>query len=528
MSRGPFLEFFAKHSQEINKTNCLNICFFENDKVYSYLLRMPRIYEKEIPFSSLNANIIEMVLEMNCDLDLKKTDFSYLMLDPFYLKDIRTLDFNHLQISIITSKEELIGIAFAYLESDAESVKISNQDFLSLQKEIKIDHKKNYEQNIKNSLLDNLSINYCYHYDNQLITSSDVSPNLCEYNKFVYNGQEIYFKDKNQKNDLNVLSLSFINAHNFDKFTFVFLDFELETETLSFFDILKVHIKKFEQYDFKVYQVSASVFIILLNVIFSNEETRQLKNEFLKYRSIILKSDKEISKNTNLFNLAKYLDDQDITNFSFNEYNNYLQKIRKLNLLSSNNYLQFEKKKKIVNSLDGSILNEIYSYPPIHQDSYIGYEKFNLNSFNVLADLVKKQIAKQTITLTTSLLTKRKTYEKLKKSQNENLEFQIILHFDQIVFGDFEKIYNAIKKINELKIPMIFDSTLYLNNKTSCLIKFADYVFINNDEYLTLINNKEGINLALIDFFIKSNTKIIMATENIDDDFIHHLIYKLL
>lgn len=524
------------------------------EEISVYHIKEPRIYEKRISFDDLANNLLMMVFELKTEIKFKKSELNFELKDPFYLKDLNNQDFNSLLVTPIIENENVIGAVITYFKSDNGYIKFTNNELIKLLKNLDEDEVKEYEARVYDKLTSKTDFlliarvgkqTYLNEFarkqlkvKNSIVYQSDLRLekmiqkliNEIGFNKLVYDTITIYyiecdkFKPINES-EIEVLALQNLNSHHFENhFSYIFVRKSLFSNTDAIIKDLQSLKVKLDITNYKLYEFNDETFIMLLDQVITSKLEEQIK-EFLKDNYIIvLTTNKEITNKMNLIELSKYLYDVQPEEYVKANYIAWLNKKNMEKLSYDDKFKENKLSYEIVSSLDNHILVEMSMLPlrlEYRDSHFISYDKVVEKS---LISAAKMQEEKIMITISTSLLSKRKTYEDVKKILlNNNLWINVIVR-DGEEPNEFLKLISKYKKLN---LMMSCDSSVYLNYYYMNALPLFDGLYIQNNEYEQIRNQEVGLPQVIFDYAIKQYKHLIFENfnPNQDSDYVHFNCY---
>ena len=169
MYRNVILDFLSFYRPQLNKYqfkfatislmgrfNVGNISnlLLRADEVITYHIKEPRIYEKVYSFETFSNTICDMIVFTKQTIILKKDELSFIN-DPYYLKDIRNIDFYSIALVPIIKKNDVVGTIIFYFDSDAKGFSCKQSDLVRLFDNLQNSIGSVYENNIDQALIQN-------------------------------------------------------------------------------------------------------------------------------------------------------------------------------------------------------------------------------------------------------------------------------------------------------------------------------------------------------------------------------------
>ena len=169
MYRSVILDFLSMNRTQLNKFKFkqatisllgrfnqkdISSLLLRADEIITYHVNEPRIYEKIYSFETFSQTICDMVVFTKQQIYLTKEQLTTIN-DPFYLKDIKLIDFNSIVLIPIIKNEDVLGTIIFYFDDFAKDFKCKQSDLLKLFNNLQEYQSNLYESQISNLLLDN-------------------------------------------------------------------------------------------------------------------------------------------------------------------------------------------------------------------------------------------------------------------------------------------------------------------------------------------------------------------------------------
>lgn len=536
-----------------NNNKTIDKIFKNKENILVYHIKDQYTFSKEYSFNNLNNNILEMALESNESFTANIEDFSFEINDPYYLKDIKNINFNSVEIIPVKENDEVISVVLIYSNLKNVSFKISNHKLVTfinklnsdLQEEINkkvnelININENYYYVVKSIksqqyfISDNL--NKEYHFNESIIDKkSNLYPRLkklLEIMKYSSTDDfELYYISKNklrEKSDnLEILLIDVINLHNFkDDYSLIFtkdLDEKLSSTLLAkkYFDAFK---KIIPDVSYKCYQIENGSIIFVINSNINKKIENELKFILKKEYYILINIPKDLSKNTNLLNVASYLNEMLPISFNLNDYKSYLENDNYEKYLCDKATLP---SKKIMIKADTlETIGEIITGPLENYYKLSTYKIFENATINNLESAINKNLKSPIFTLLVTSITRRKILEQLKRIIIKYPNTKLIIHAPLILKLSGENVFNHILKLKEMGFIIIVDSTIFMNIEFSTSLKIADAVLVRKNECQNSIIESNPYNKCLFNEYYENGKVLIFETipSETDADLINEL-----
>lgn len=504
----------------------------KNDNVNVYHIKEPRIYQKEYSLETLTSTIIDMMFESKEMLILNYHDFSFTINDPFYLKDIRNLSFESLQIVPIIEEELLIGVIIIYYDKKNVKVEWKNNELVKLLNNLTSDECQMLENQIMNEINSKnayavmasnsetvylnepgrLAFKLAQNYYNLKTNNSEISK-IKRFMKhplvktFKYNNLNVYYiKISNlAKKDIkdDVYLINSINNHQFgDTFGYGllewnqcdqdFIDQAIETNTFLG--------KLLEHATIKIYQYSQSTLVFLVDQHLSNEEINRIKTFAKDDYLIITNSSTKLNNKMDLIKLSQYFYELHPEKFNYVDYLTWIDQNHTQKLLYDYEYQASLHKMDVINSLTNESICPLLLLPPQGKLRKPLELEFIKASEKLLEVSLNRNDQTIMLPLLSSSLNKRKTLEVVKKYLENNKNLKVIVHF--MDDSDPEECAKAIVKMKKLGLYLIADSSIYFNFEVTYLTTLFDAVYISKKEFAQLDKYPDGLNSAILNYVI--------------------------
>ena len=548
MYRGIILEFLSTNRNNLLENNYsqMTLVLFPYElkniqKLYNeisnvkvYHIKEPYTFLKEYDFSKLQNTIIEMVLEYKETIRINKSDISFEIFDPYYLKDIRNQEFNSIEINPIIENNDLIGVAILYSNSLNSNFNILNKKWLTLVNKLVIDEENLLYENIENNIKNNEKWLYVgkdnnkffindelkkkHRFKNNIVNEKEhdyfrLNKIIQPMNKIISENREIYYIPnqllKNVNDNIELLLFESINNHGLKEDFSVIFTKNLNNEDITDY-IIKYHnaIKKiFPDSLIKTYKVNEDTISFLINKVFKKNDENELRYLIKKDYFVVMTTISNIKKTMNLIDVINYLNETLIDSFMLDKYLEYSTKINQnlfevdKNLNRYNKILIKADTLQTIGNMVNAPINDYYNLA--------SYKLIENEITNVLEKVIKDNIKDPIITLLIDLVNKRKVYELLKKIITNEPNSKIILHVPKIKDFEIDYIYNTIQKLKDLGYVIIVDSTIFMNFKYNVCLKISDAIIIRNNELDSSLTENNFINKKIFESFYE-NSKVVI------------------
>lgn len=560
MYRNIILEFLSTKHLELAKAESyqLTICALghnygdnlikltnNEDEISIYHIKEPRVYEKIISFNDLTNNLLMMAFELKSEIRFKKSELDFVLKDPFYLKDLSNQDFNSLLVTPIFDKDDMVGALITYFKSDNGYVKYTNNELLKLLHTLDIDKAQEYNDRVYKKIINEPSLmlvayggkqiyindivkNYLKAKSN-IISQSDLKMekdiknlvNTIGFKKQAIEDLTIYYIETTKLNpvcedNMDILALQSLNKHSFKgKFTYLLVRKSLLSSTDIIINELQNLKTKLGFESCKIYEYNDETFIMLFDELLSNKIEIQIKEYLVDNYVILLDSSKDITSKMNLASLSKYLYEEQPEQYVKENYVDWMNKKNTEKLSYDDKYNVDKLNFEVVSSLDGHLLTKMVVLPlkPQYRDAhFLSYERV---AERLLITLAQKNDEKLMITLTPSLLNKRKTYEDIKKIiLNNELWINVIVKGNE----DSAQFLKVMSKYKKLKVMLSCDSSVYLNYFYMNALPLFDGLYVQQEEYEHIRNEEVGFPQLIFDYAIKQYKYLIFENFNPDQE----------
>lgn len=517
--------------------NSITKLFEEPELITVYHIKDQYTFLKQYTFDKIDNSVIEIALEYQERLTVNIEDLNFDVNDPYYLKDIKNINFSSFEIIPIKKDDEIVAICLLYSDMKNASFKLSNQKLLTFYEKLSIDCENTYIEQI--SKLINISENYYYiikSLKNELYYLSDnfrddykfklnvVSSNDVEFNKIKKNILfmkytsnelcEVYYlpksKLKEHHDNLEIYLQDSINNHGFSgDVSLIFtkdLNDRLSSTNLGekFLDAFR---KVVPDVNIKCYQIENGALAFILNSPFSKKLENELRHILKKEHIIVVNIPKDFSKNSDLIKLTTYLNEMLPTTFSLNDYKKYLDDENYQKYLCAKATLPSKKimiKADTLDTIGEIITGPLENYYKI--STYKIFENTIIENFDVA---LNKDYQHPIFTILVTSISRRKIFEQLKKIIIKYPTTKLIIHAPLIIKLSPEEVFGAITKVKELGFVVIIDSTIFMNIEFSASLKIADAVLIRKNECKHSITMSNPFNKCLFDEYYEHSKVVI-------------------
>lgn len=504
----------------------------KNDNVNVYHIKEPRIYQKEYALEMLTSTIVDMMFESKEMMILNYNDFDFPINDPFYLKDIRSLDFTSLQIVPIVEEELLVGTIIIYYNKKDVQVNWKNNELVKLLNGLTRDECVTLENQIMNEISvkdayavlasngeavyinesGRLTLKLGQNYYNLKSNNSDLSKikrfiNHPLVHSFAYSNLNIYYTKINYlaKNDItnDIYLIYSINSHRLGT-TFAYGLIEWEQDDQDFIeqvvDINTFLSKLIDNAIIEIYQYNQSTLVFLIDQHLSNEEISRIKDYAKDDFVMIVNSSTRLNNKMDLIKLSQYFFELHPESFEYTDYLEWIDQNQTKKLQYDYEYQTSLHKMDVVNSVTNESIGPLMLLPlqgKIRKPLELEFTKV---TEKLLETSLKSDEQSLILPLLSSSLNKRKILEVVKKYLNARKTLKIIVHFGDD--SDPEECAKAIVKMKKLGIYLIADSSIYFNFEVTYLTTLFDAVYVSQREFAQLDKYPDGINSAILNYMI--------------------------
>lgn len=538
----------SKYSDSITKL------IKKEDDVNVYHIKEPRIYHKSYNFELLESTIVMMLLELKQEVCFNKEELNFQLQDPYYLDDLRKIDFSSVQATPVIENDELIAVVLTYYNNKDGKVKYTNNELVKLVNNLTKAEENYYEKELITNVITynkfyllakknqqlyfNDELKKKFGYSSNISTLKDLSISrkvsnfldLQGIKKIKYEGLDVYYLEikKNIKNVSNkdILAMYNINNHGLSKdFSYIMIR-KSPLEELEY-DLTKVleWLNKIEDIKYKIHEYNDETLIVLINKLISLDEVRYLKETLKDDYIVLLKSPSDVTENMNLIRLSDYLYEVQPEKFTYQEYIDYLNKHNTISL----NYGDKVKSGNLIYQLVNVDNNEVlakFDYLPLRanlRDSHVISYKGIVSK--ELVKLSKVEESKLFVNIPYSLLIKRKTLEDVKKilANNNSLWINVIYDGD----SNYDEFIKNIAKFKKMNLSMCCDSSVYLNFYLMASIDLFDAIYVQNEEYMHIRSHNVGIPQSIFSYALHEHKYLFIENFKPNDelDYIHPNCY---
>ena len=562
MHRNVILDFLSIYRQQLNtysfkqasislmgRLNLKEISslMLRADEVITYHVNEPRIYEKTYSFEVFAQTICDMAVFTKSEIYLNKNDISSVT-DPFYLKDIRNIDFVSLKIYPIIIKDEVVGTIIFYFNDHAKEFKCKNNDLVKLFENLQNTFNEPYDKIVNDSIVNAEEYNrlvyfkeknLCY-IDNFLKNKFHLKTNIVDLSNLEMKNKleretknkkyrftksdnfDIYYISKYDykydDNNFDLLALTTLNNNSFPEFSLIYVDNQN-------IDLLLANM--FSNNIIKKYHVQNNLNVYLLDLEISNASGKEILTKIVDNYALIITS-KTITSKMKLESLSYFIAETRPEKFVFSSYVEYLNNINQSQL-----YANVEVSKALDKTFVNSITNEKYGVLPslMNFDVYTKTQRDNLIKaiYNFINSLVKNTMEGYIIPVLPSMLSTSRFFSAIKRLQEIDRNLKVIITVPSIEKDNINGLEKGISKLRKEGVYVVVDSSIYFNNQTLYLLDLCNSIYIHKEEYEMLVKYPSGINTAIFQYMIKNYKELLIdyPLSKVTDAYFNTLLYYL-
>ena len=559
MYRKVILEFLSSKHLELSKNDYfqMTICQIgasyqgtiqemlkKSDEITIYHIKEPRIYQKTYDFSKIDETIISMIL------DIVTVEISILvnLKDPFYFNDLQELAFESLQATLFNVNGIDIIILIYYNKPNGH-ITIKLPEVSKLIKDLQKDKDNDIKEEIENLIKPSFKLSYALKNDKYIYVNDQLKeylklPNnllktketsfIGRINHFIdslgvkkvkYQDINLYYLEEKPKDEMvenPVLSLYSLDTLKLPKeFTILFFRSDLNLTLKNDLETLDkcLHTLLIEDYHLFAYSDEAFVYIIP-GIITKDNMTKiiqMLSNHYLCF----VTSPNQIKPSMNIKRIIKYLYEEEPSEFSYDKYVTWFNNLNELSLKYNEIYKTKDTNYLVVNSVTGKSALSMYYLPirTFNRDAH--FNSFDSMCEKVLDRITSLENKQLMISLSSSVLKKRKTLEAIKKVLvNQNTLWVNVIYDKKITDTEFLKLISKYKCYN---VMLSCDSSVFLDIVLMKTLILFDGIYLQDSEYQSIIKNEVGLPQAILSFCINDYKQIFMENFNPskDDDLVH-------
>ncbi len=563
MYRKVILEFLSSKHLELSKNDYfqMTICQIgasyqgtiqemlkKSDEITIYHIKEPRIYQKNYDFSKIDETIISMILDIKEEVTFNKNDLNFTLKDPFYFNDLQEMAFESLQATIFNVNGTDVIILIYYNKPNGH-VTIKLPEVSKLIKDLQKDEDNDIKEEIENLIKPSFKLSYALKNDKYIYVNDQLKEylklpsNLLKtketsfigrINHFIdglgvkklkYQDINLYYLEEKPKDEMvenPVLSLYSLDTLKLPKeFTILFFRSDLNLTLKNDLETLDncLHTLLIEDYHLFAYSDEAFVYIIP-NIITKDNMTKiiqMFKNHYICFVS----SPNQIKPSMNIKRIIKYLYEEEPSEFSYDKYVTWFNGLNELSLKYNEIYKMKDTNYLVVNSVTGKSALSMYYLPlrTFNRDAH--FNSFDSMCEKVLDKITTLENKQLMISLSSSVLKKRKTLEAIKKILvNQNTLWVNVIYDKKITDTEFLKLISKYKCYN---VMLSCDSSVFLDIVLMKTLILFDGIYLQDSEYQSIIKNEVGLPQAILSYCINDYKQIFMENFNPskDDDLVH-------
>lgn len=557
MYRNVILEFITMNQQTLLNNNFsqmtlvlfpseytnLSKIFNSNLQTKIYHVKNQYTFYKECPFEKLQNSIIEMVFDANDSICVNYQDITFSINDPYYLKDIKNLNFSSLEIKPITENNHLVAAIIIYANKQNAKFNISNKVLLSLVKKIYEDEEQNFINVINNDIINNENWFYVIKKQNWYYINDTLSKAHHFYQKVIddkhqdtirlkkilsvmkmieKDDYQIYYLSKNLFNQIDkveIYLLDSINNHHFEE-PFSLIYTKNLTEHKEIFEVSKTFkeaLKKiYPESIIKIYQVTTDSIGVLINKNINKKEQNELKYLLKKTYFLLINKTNGLTKGIDLKKLLLYLENELPNSFNYEEYQQYLYKKQQEFLQCDQSFSCYNKEMIKADTLQ--TIGKMVNAPLNNYYNLAIYKLHEEELINLLEKIQKNDYKNPIISMCIMSFSKRKIFEALKKIIIKYPLAKIIFHAPKIINHNPEQMYRNILKAKELGFSVIVDSTIYLDFSYNICVKPSDAIIVRQNEYENALTQHNLLNKKIFEFIYQQGKVVIFEQMPKEED----------
>lgn len=505
---------------------------FGSDNLFVYHQKGERVFQKNYPQAEMVGSILEIVLAHNEALNLKKADFFYDIIDPFYRKPMSELSFSSVIALPIHQDEKVIAIILIYGKEGLALSDYSKANFKEFLEEVIKEEEKEALFTFNDSLLTELELMYVVKKVGQEIYSSKalkkISPEDLEqnYQKDIktINGMEviIYKENKNvisssiqiiddivKSNPLSMLGVKQKNKNR---------RFE------DFYDALKKEIEEFFQEVPNFYKYDDQAIFLGFSDLIDKRLIKGFSNSHPEYIVNFIRVTKEIPTKQNLVKVASYLMEHLDETFDYENYLNYRKKQEENSYYES---LMLTSKAKLAfhpleNSKNGDILGylpsfvfqnlELFGHQILNEELSIAYNERMLSTLMK----IKEWPGIVMITLLGKQLLNEEIIELVLKLDQKG-EHKLAIHLTGVDSIDRDILIKKIKKFQKKEVLMLAGEDLFANFNLFELMDYFKGIVIDHPLLTRVKAGDYDLVTLVINYYLQQYKLVIFRDLSLED-----------
>lgn len=549
-----------------NYTDNLSKCLYDNQLVRAYHIKPPRVFFKEYELNKIEGTLLEMVMDVREQLSFSYSDFTYKMLDPYYFKDFRSLEFKYLHAIPLYTDEILNVVVFAY--SDNQAIELKTTTLNQLQNKLLADETLYLTNTLNELRLANSSDFTIFNLKNSSLYLSKNLQTLLKHSTNYCNG----LNDK--KTFLNITK----RVEQFEKANYVIAKTNLLGSQITFYRLVSKTITKplyafeqlklqpytdhytvfyftsnhFENYrvgdflddvkkamreafidEYDLYQYNQNTLCLIVPCLLEQRFMRKIEGSFNKkagFKCLSVNTAYDIGIYVDFEALFAYLTETE--NFSKQGFIEYLH-LRQEAILESEYNIGFTAKPQLLfETLTKEVIGKYYGYEHLDLKKEQKDFFFLHASEKILMEVTQIDFEKDPTPLIIrcnyKMFNSKKIWYALKRLVNCPHK-TIILSEVAISSNDaFNRFIKVIHRLHQENFQIYFDSSVFANIMLADIIHLYEGIYL--EEYEMSLGDEEQDNLfkTVITFYLKENKMIILNIKNNKGiEYIHKNIFYL-
>ncbi len=505
---------------------------YGTENIYVYHQKGERVFQKNYPLNEIEGSILEIALDYNEPLKLKKEDFVYQLIDPFYKKPMNELSFLEMIALPIHHEDKTIGVVLIYGDGELPLNDFSENEFKEIIQEIMVEEEKEALLTFTCDFLKELQLPYIIKNGDQIkylssaakkLGNDKLSENYQKDVKLINDFEvEIYheFKKERSKSIHIINELSEENTSSL----IVVTQKQKNRRFEDFFEKLQRDIKDVFPKTANFYKYDDQTIVVGFSEIINKHSYNQFKNSYQEYSVNFVRVTKEIPTKQNLVKVASYLVEHISETFDYQNYLNYRKMQEEESYYES---LILTSKAKLVfhpieNSKHGNVLGyfpsfifqnlELFGHRILNFDLSLTYNK------KLFTTLLKTKTWPGLIMIT--LLGKQLLNDEimdlvLKLSQKE--QFKIAIHLAKV--GDIhrESLLKSIKKLKKKEHLLYASDDLFASLNLFELMDYFDGIVIDNPLFKRVKAGDYDLITMVINYYLQRH-KLVIFRELTSED----------
>lgn len=510
--------------------NPLINALYGSDNLFVYHQKGERVFQKNYHQQEMVGSILEVALAHRGPLQLKKDDFIYEIVDPFYKKPMSELTFALVFIMPVLQEENIIGFILIYSQEEIANNDMLTKDYKAFVEELISEEEKEALLAFNNGLLNELNLMYTIKHDDHVIYSSKAVETLTK--------EELkqYYQEMKNVNGLEVILYQIDNSiapssiHVIDDIT--------KTNTMSllgvknknksrpfedFFETLKKDIEDSFPADACFYKYDNNRVLVGFSEIIDKRLVNQFSNNCPDYLINFIRVTKELPPKQNLVKVASYLMEHLDEAFDYQNYLSFRKKQEEDSyyeelMLVSNAQLTFH---PLENSKSGDILGYLPSF--VFQNleifgHHINNEELSYAyNYRLLTSLLKSKTLPGMIILTFSgkQLLNEEIIDLVMKI-NQKSDQRLALQITKVGNIDQEILLKKIKTLRKKDILMVAGDDVFANFNMFELMDYFLGIVIDHPLLNRVKSGDYDLATIVINYYLTQNKLVIF--HNLSDE----------